>query len=104
MNAITQIAVPKFTPPKDDNDRRATEAKGRQLLVDDFIQRLGVVWKSIPRQPRQTLARNSGFDFMAAKKLGDKEWDEMQSFEHNVLGHGVLRVFQLSDFMREVLT
>jgi hypothetical protein len=79
------------------------EDLGRQMLMDQYNMMLSACWHRWPLGWKNSILNVAGFVGDDAKKMADCHWSELSVLDKNLLSNAVVRIIQLTNFVRGAL-
>ena len=77
--------------------------KGRSMVVDEFESMISVCWDKWPIGWRKSAVNVAGFVGDDARALCDLHWREISPVNKGLISNGVVRIMQLTNFVRGAL-
>ena len=79
------------------------ETAGRQMMVDHFTLLISTCWESWPVGWRRSILKVACFSDKEVDSMFCKDWDDFNQVNKNLVSNGIIRIFQVTDFVRGAL-
>ena len=92
-----------MTKPNLTLTEREAENAGRQMMIDHFKLLISTCWATWPIGWRKSILQVACFSDDEVKNMVDGSWSEFSVVRQNLISNGVVRMFQVTDFVRGAL-